>query len=66
MYGFSIVPDNAGIVLIVAGIIIGIIFALYEMRIPAPVLNMRLLTSRTGSLPSRILLHSSTTAPPTP
>ena len=44
MYGFSIVPDITGIVLIAAGIIIGIIFALYEMRIPAPVLDMRLLT----------------------
>ena len=44
MYGFSIVPDNAGILLIGAGILIGIIFALYEMRIPAPVLDMRLLT----------------------
>ena len=42
MYGFSLVPDSTGIVLIVAGIIIGIIFALYEMRIPAPVLDMRL------------------------
>ncbi len=44
MYGFSIVPNTTGIVLIAAGIIIGIIFALYEMRIPAPVLDMHLLT----------------------
>lgn len=42
MYGFSLVPDSTGIVLVVAGVIIGIIFALYEMRIPAPVLDMRL------------------------
>lgn len=44
MYGFSIVPDARGIFLIAAGCIIGIIFALYEMRIPMPVLDMRLLT----------------------
>lgn len=43
MYGFSLVPDSTGIVLVVAGIIAGICFALYEMRIPAPVLDMRLL-----------------------
>jgi EmrB/QacA subfamily drug resistance transporter len=44
MYGLSIVPDATGIVLIAAGIILGIIFALYEMRIPMPVLDMQLLT----------------------
>ena len=44
MYGFSIVPESTGIVLVGAGIILGVIFALYEMRIPAPVLDMRLLT----------------------
>jgi EmrB/QacA subfamily drug resistance transporter len=44
MYGFSIVPESTGILLVGAGIVIGIIFALYEMRIPAPVLDMRLLT----------------------
>jgi EmrB/QacA subfamily drug resistance transporter len=43
MYGFSLVPASMGIVLIGTGIIIGIIFALYEMRVPAPVLDMRLL-----------------------
>ncbi|MDK2890018.1 MAG: hypothetical protein PWR21_650 [Methanoculleus sp.] len=40
MYGLSIVPDATGIVLIAAGIILGIIFALYEMRIPMPVLKL--------------------------
>lgn len=44
MYGFSLVPDSTGIVLVVAGFIIGIIFALYEMRVKTPVLDMRLLT----------------------
>ena len=43
MYGFSLVPDSMGVVLIVAGIIIGVIFALYEMRVNAPVLDIRLL-----------------------
>jgi EmrB/QacA subfamily drug resistance transporter len=45
MYGFSIVPNPAGLVLIVAGCILGVVFALYEMRIPVPVLDMRLLTN---------------------
>ena len=44
MYGFSIVPDINGIILIAAGCIIGVVFVLYEMRIPLPVLDMRLLT----------------------
>ncbi len=44
MYGFSLVPALTGIVLIAAGGVIGILFALYEMRIPHPVLDMRLLT----------------------
>jgi EmrB/QacA subfamily drug resistance transporter len=43
MSGFSLVPDIAGIVLVIAGIITGICFSLYEMRIPNPVLDMRLL-----------------------
>jgi EmrB/QacA subfamily drug resistance transporter len=44
MYGFSIVPDPMGIVLLAAGCAIGIVFTLYEMRVPMPVLDMRLLT----------------------
>lgn len=44
MYGFSLVPAMTGLVLIAAGIATGILFALYEMRIPMPVLDMRLLT----------------------
>jgi EmrB/QacA subfamily drug resistance transporter len=44
MYGFSLVPSLTGIALITAGGVIGILFALYEMRIPHPVLDMRLLT----------------------
>ncbi|MFA5332464.1 MAG: MFS transporter [Methanoregula sp.] len=44
MYGFSLVPDALGIGLIAAGCIIGIVFFLYEMRIPMPVLDIRLLT----------------------
>ena len=42
MYGFSLVPDILGIALIVIGLAIGVLFVLYEMRIPAPVLDMRL------------------------
>jgi EmrB/QacA subfamily drug resistance transporter len=44
MIGFSIVPDPVGIVLIIIGGILGITFSLYELRVPFPVLDMRLLT----------------------
>jgi nitrate/nitrite transporter NarK len=44
MYGFSVLPELKGAALITAGIIGVIIFALYEMRIPSPVLDIRLLT----------------------
>ena len=44
MYGFSLVPAITGMVLIASGCAIGILFTLYEMRIPMPVLDMRLLT----------------------
>jgi EmrB/QacA subfamily drug resistance transporter len=43
MYGFSLVPDPLGLILVTAGCVIGIVFTLYEMRIPVPVLDMRLL-----------------------
>lgn len=44
MYGFSIVPNISGLVLIGVGCIIGILFIWYEIRIPTPVLDMRLFT----------------------
>jgi len=44
MYGFSLVPAITGVVLVAFGGVIGIFFALYEMRIPHPVLDIRLLT----------------------
>ncbi len=44
MYGFSILPTSTGIVLIIAGILGGIVFALYEMRIPFPVLDIKMFT----------------------
>jgi EmrB/QacA subfamily drug resistance transporter len=44
MYGFSVLPDLKGTALIGMGIIAVIIFALYEMRIPSPVLDITLLT----------------------
>jgi EmrB/QacA subfamily drug resistance transporter len=43
MYGFSIVPDHLGFGLIALGCILGVAFALYELRVPVPVLDMRLL-----------------------
>ena len=44
MYGFSVIPDPLGLVLVAAGGAVGIVFAWYEMRVPMPVLDMRLLT----------------------
>ncbi|MEN6442706.1 MAG: MFS transporter [Methanoregula sp.] len=44
MYGLSILPNSIGMILILAGIVGGIVFALYEMRIPFPVLDIKLLT----------------------
>ncbi len=43
MYGFSVVPDPMGLGLIALGCILGVAFALYELRVPVPVLDMRLL-----------------------
>jgi len=44
MYGFSVLPDFKGAALIALGILGIIIFALYELRIPSPVLDITLLT----------------------
>ena len=44
MYGFSVLPDLMGAALIALGVIAVIIFALYEMRITSPVLDIALLT----------------------
>ncbi len=44
MYGFSVFPNLKGAALIAAGIIGMLIFALYEMLIPSPALEISLLT----------------------
>ena len=44
MYGFSVLPNLKGAFLIAVGVIGVIIFAMYEMRIPSPVFDIRLLT----------------------
>ena len=44
IYGFSVLPDLIGAVLLVMGIVGAVIFAIYEMRIPVPVLDITLLT----------------------
>jgi len=44
MYGFSTLPEFKGAALIAAGILGVLGFALYEMKIPSPVLDIRLLT----------------------
>lgn len=44
MYGFSALPDIEGALLLAAGTAGILIFAAYEMRVPSPVLDIRLLT----------------------
>jgi EmrB/QacA subfamily drug resistance transporter len=44
MYGFSSLPDFKGGALIASGIVGMAFFALYEMRVPSPVLDIRLLS----------------------
>lgn len=44
MYGFSVLPEIKGAILIAAGLAGILIFAFYEMRVPFPVLDIRLLT----------------------
>jgi EmrB/QacA subfamily drug resistance transporter len=44
MLGLSLVPDPAGYLLIIAGCVLGILFALFELRAPFPVLELRLIT----------------------
>jgi nitrate/nitrite transporter NarK len=46
MYGFSVLPNLKGAALIAVGIIGVLIFALYEMRISSPVLDISLLTKK--------------------
>jgi Arabinose efflux permease len=43
MTGLSQVPGTASLLLIGGGCVTGLIFALYEMRVPSPVLDMNLL-----------------------
>lgn len=44
MYGFSVLPDFKGAALLAVGTLGVIIFALYEIRTPSPVLDISLLT----------------------
>jgi MFS family permease len=44
IYGFSVLPNLIGAVLLATGFVGAIIFAIYEMRIPSPVLDITLLT----------------------
>jgi MFS family permease len=42
MYGFSKLPDNLGIVLSISGVVVFVIFILYERKIEFPILNIQL------------------------
>lgn len=44
MLGLSTVPDLKGVLLLSIGIAIGVIFVLYELRVPLPVLDLSLFT----------------------
>ena len=44
MLGLSTVPDLKGVLLLSVGIVIGVIFVLYELRVPLPVLDLSLFT----------------------
>jgi len=44
MLGLSAVPDLIGVLLLGVGIMLGVIFVLYELRVPVPVLDLRLFT----------------------
>lgn len=44
IYGFSVLPNLIGAVLLAIGLIGAIIFSIYETRIPSPVLDITLLT----------------------
>jgi MFS family permease len=46
IYGFSVIPNLKGAALIAAGIIGMLIFALYEICIPSPALDISLLTKK--------------------
>ncbi|WP_292364154.1 MULTISPECIES: MFS transporter [unclassified Methanoculleus] len=45
IYGFSQLPEFAGVVAIVAGIALSVVFYAWETRVESPVLNIRLLSS---------------------
>ncbi|NLB01718.1 MAG: MFS transporter [Methanomicrobiales archaeon] len=45
MYGFSRLPEIGGVMAIIAGVVLAVIFYIWETRTPAPVLNIPLLAS---------------------
>jgi EmrB/QacA subfamily drug resistance transporter len=45
MYGFSLLPDRGGFILLIAGSVMLGVFILRELRIPYPLLNMNLFRS---------------------
>jgi EmrB/QacA subfamily drug resistance transporter len=65
MYGFSQLPDNAGIVLIASGIFVFVLFLFVEKRIANPVLNISVFTGNrvfTLSGLAALIHYSSTSA----
>lgn len=56
MYGLSLLPNGAGVVLLGIGVILIIVFAGYESRIPSPILDLKLFSG------NRIFLFSNMAA----
>ncbi len=56
MYGFSLLPGAGGVLLILSGAGMGLLFAWYEARIPTPVLDVRLFSG------NRVFLFSNLAA----
>lgn len=64
MYGFSILPEEMGIILLILGIVGIIVFALFELRVKNPVFEVRLFKNITFGFSSMAALinYSSTFA----
>ncbi|MFO7620147.1 MAG: MFS transporter [Bacteroidales bacterium] len=43
MYGFSKLPSTSGWVFLVSGVLLGLLFVFFEMRVPNPVFDIRLM-----------------------
>ena len=47
LYGFSVLPSLRGIVSVALGVLVFVGFVRYQLRVPSPLLNLRLFSNRT-------------------